>query len=133
MPHALTAFVVVALCLRDVFQQYGGPGQAPGWVVAWFGCAGVVVVAWLTLALRWWRGGHAALAAAARGYWLVLLIGLATTAAVWTGLVRAIFHFSLFDADVLIALLVLLPGIPLLSCTAHLWWLRGRAGWTETA
>lgn len=126
LPHALIAVVVVALCLRDVFLQYGGPGEAPAWAVAWFGCTGVVVVTWLTLALRGWRGGHAALAAAACGYWLVLLLGLAATAVAWTGLVRAIFHLSLFDADVLIAWLVLLPGIPLLSCTAHLLWLRRR-------
>jgi hypothetical protein len=41
--------------------------------------------------------------------------------------VRSIFHFHVSDAALPAAALVLVAGLPLLSCAAHLLWLRLQA------
>ena len=126
LPHAVVAFVVVGLCLRDVLHQYGGPGDVPGWAMAWFTSASVVVVAWCSLALRWWRGGAEALRASPTR-WAGVLVGIVATAVTWTGLLQALFPLGAAEAPALLfALVLLLPGIPMLSCAAHLLWLRRR-------
>ncbi|MEN5205041.1 hypothetical protein ABE473_11335 [Stenotrophomonas sp. TWI700] len=127
LPHVVAAFVLVGLCLRDVLHQYGGAGGAPGWAAAWFGTASLIVMTWLTLARRWWQGGSGALRAASSVWWAGLLLALVATGIAWTGLVRSVFHLHLSDAAVPAAALVLVVGLPLLSCAAHLLWLRLRA------
>lgn len=127
LPHALAAFVVVGLCLRDVLHQYGGPGDAPGWAAAWFGTASLIVLIWLILARRWWQGGAGALRAASPIWWAGLLAALVATGIAWAGLVRSIFHIHLSDGPAPAAALLVMAGLPLFSCAAHLLWLRRRA------
>jgi hypothetical protein len=127
LPHAVAAFVVVGLCLRDVLHQYGGPGDAPGWAAAWFGPASLIVLIWLILARRWWKGGPVALRAASTAWWAGLVAALAATGIAWAGLLRSIFHVHLFDGALPAAVVLLVAGLPLFSCAAHLLWLRRRA------
>jgi len=127
LPHALVAFVIVTLFLRDVLHQYGGGGAAPGWAGAWFGSASLIAITWGRLALRGWRGGVPALRSAPVAWWVGLAAAIAATAVAWAGLVRSIFHIPLVHGPALAAVLILLAGIPLLSCAAHLLWLRWRA------
>ncbi|MCS4236442.1 hypothetical protein [Stenotrophomonas sp. BIGb0135] len=127
VPHAVAVAVGVGLCLRDVLHQYGGPGDVPGWAMAWFASVGLIVVAWSALALRWWRGGAEALRACPAG-WAGLRVGIVATAAIWLGLLQALFPVEVAGAPQrAVALILLLPGIPMLSCAAHLVWLRRRA------
>jgi len=122
VPHAVAVCTVVGLCLRDVLHQYGGPGDMPGWAVAWFASVSLLVVAWCALAARWWRGGAGALRACPAG-WAFLLLGIVATAVTWGGMLQALFHLDVAAPSALAAaLILLLPGIPMLSCAAHLLW-----------
>jgi hypothetical protein len=50
------------------------------------------------------------------------------TAATWLGLLQALFPVEVAGAPQrAVTLILLLPGIPMLSCAAHLVWLRRRA------
>ncbi|MHC5150060.1 hypothetical protein [Stenotrophomonas rhizophila] len=127
LPHAVAAFVVVGLCVRDVLHQYGGPGDAPGWAAAWFVAASLVLIIWWGLARRWWQGGSGELLAASSVWWAGLLAALVATGIAWAGLVRSIVHHHLFEGSAPAAALLLMAGLPLLSCAAHLLSLRWRA------
>jgi divalent metal cation (Fe/Co/Zn/Cd) transporter len=124
LPHAVAVFVGVGLCLRDVLHQYGGPGTAPSWAAAWFGTASLIIMIWLALARRWWQGGADALRAASPMWWAGLLAALVATGIAWAGLVRSIFHIHLSDGPAPAAALLVIAGLPLFSCAAHLLWLR---------